>query len=161
MRTSRGYNLAQIALHWAILLFFMVNYLVSDEMAAALRAVLNGATPAGLTPVVHVWTGVAMLVLVLLRIAIRLIAGVPAESASGMPWMRVAARYSHLGMYVLMLAVPMLGASAWFLGFAWAGGLHELAVNIMLLLILLHAASALFHQLVLKDGLMNRMLRPS
>jgi len=90
---------------------------------------------------------------------------------------------SHLGhaaLYLLMLAVPALGIL-----FTWAAGrdlsfwgfadiappawidpdlrgtfrdLHELGANAILWLVGLHAAAALVHQYMFKDGLMDRMM---
>ena len=70
---------------------------------------------------------------------------------------RLAAVWAHRALYVLMILVPALGASAWYLGIEEAGDLHELTMNIMMIIAGVHALGALFHQFVLKDGLLRRM----
>jgi len=57
----------------------------------------------------------------------------------------------------LMIAVPALGVAAWFFGIDQAADLHVLVMNAMMLLILGHAAMAIFHHYVLRDGLLSRM----
>ncbi|EPX87339.1 Cytochrome B561 [Rubellimicrobium thermophilum DSM 16684] len=59
-----------------------------------------------------------------------------------------------------MLAVPLGGALVWYLGANSLGELHELAGNALFVLALAHAALALFHHYVLRDGLLVRMIRP-
>ena len=56
-------------------------------------------------------------------------------------------------------AVPALGAITWFGGIDATADFHVLAMNAMMLLALGHAAMALLHQFILKDGLLVRMLR--
>ena len=57
-----------------------------------------------------------------------------------------------------MFLVPVFGAIAWYLGIHFMGDVHEIAMNIMMSLILLHATAALLHQYVLKDGTLLKML---
>jgi len=93
---------------------------------------------------------------------------------------RFSAHAGHVALYLLMLAVPVCGIL-----FTWAGnhplsvwGLleipaptwidpdwrdtfrsaHELCANALLWLVGLHAAAALVHHYVFKDGLLDRML---
>ena len=59
----------------------------------------------------------------------------------------------------MMLAVPVLGAVTWFGGMDATADLHVIAVNVLMILALGHAAMASFHQYVLRDGLLGRMMR--
>ena len=65
MKQRIGYSGAQIALHWTIAVLILFNYIYSDGMGRALHARLDGtpATDLGINPSVHVWVGVAVLVL--------------------------------------------------------------------------------------------------
>ena len=72
-----SYSRTQIALHWVIFLLFALNYIVSDGMGRALRTFSEGGTPEGITPMIHVWSGIAVLALTLVRLALRLTRGVP------------------------------------------------------------------------------------
>jgi cytochrome b561 len=58
-----------------------------------------------------------------------------------------------------MLAVPLGGLCTYFLGLD-VGDLHELGANVLMVVILGHALMALYHQYVLKDGVLSRMMRP-
>ena len=157
MTERTGYGRVQIGLHWAIALLIAVNYFISDGMGRALDGHLAGTGTMGGTATVHVYAGLAVLVLVLARLVVRVALGVPAPTGHG--WMDRAAEWAHKLLYALMIAVPALGASAWFLGFGVAGDLHVLAMNAMMIIVLAHAGAALMHQFVLKDGLLLRMVR--
>ena len=74
--------------------------------------------------------------------------------------MRKLAHWMHLALCALLIAMPTFGAMSWYLGLGWAGDLHEISVNVLLILVGVHAAAALFHHYVLKDGLIDRMRRP-
>ena len=58
-----------------------------------------------------------------------------------------------------MLAVPAVGLFAWFGGSEEAGDLHSLAKPAFIILVALHVLGALYHQFILKDGLLLRMKR--
>lgn len=161
MKVSSGYSGLQILLHWGILLLIAVNWLISDGMAIAFDAHTGGTAYAFYPANIHIYVGLAILALVILRLIIRVMHGAPAESLSGGSLLATAGRLGHLALYALLIIVPGLGAVAWYLRIDPAGGLHVLTMNIMLILIGVHAAAALFHQYVLKDGLLKRMMRAS
>ena len=157
MTERTGYSPLQIGLHWLIALGVGANYIFSDGMEDALDASLGGKpAPDSLIPVFHVWIGVAVLALVLLRLAVRFRRGAPAPQAglSGQ-----LAHWGHRLLYLLMLVVPLGGAITWFLGVDATAELHALGANALMILAGVHAAAALFHQYVLKDRLMVRMMR--
>ena len=156
MTQGVGYNRMQIALHWAIAVLIAVNYFVSDGMARVLDARLAGTGTTGGTATVHVYGGLTVLALVLVRLVVRWRSGVPAV---GHTLLDRLGGWSHLALYGFMLAVPLLGIAAWFGRIDAAAEIHVLAMNAMMLLILLHAAAALLHQFVIRDGLLMRMLR--
>lgn len=159
MQTRTSYNPVQIALHWAIAGLIALNYIISDGMPEIFDASLDGKPVSGFTPAFHVYAGMAVMVLALVRLGVRLVSGAPEAHGQGL--MDLVARWTHRALYALMIAVPALGTLAWFGGIDAAGGLHVLLMNAMMILALLHAVAAMFHHYVLRDGLLWRMTRVS
>ena len=155
MRITTGYSGVQIALHWLIAVLIPLAWLSGEGAEEALEAIEDGGT-AGFVP--HVAFGLAILTLVTVRLMVRLSRGAP--TAPGVPGSLavLAADWGHKLIYLLMFAVPLGGFSVWFLGLD-IGHIHGLAANILMLVVLGHALMALFHQYVLKDGLLRRMMR--
>lgn len=161
MKISDGYSGVQILLHWAIAVLIGVNWFISDGMEQAFDAHTEGQAVAFWPATIHIYVGMTVLVLVLARIAIRLMRGAPAAPQGTSKLIDLAGHASHFVLYGLLLLVPTFGAVAWYLGFDPAGGLHVLTMNLMLIIIGVHAVAALFHQYVIKDGLLLRMMRPN
>ena len=111
------------------------------------------------------------------RVGVRLtVAGARPPQTEG--WLERAAGFGHVLLYALMAAALVAGlANAWVRGeslFGYVslaglappdkalrgtiGELHELAANAILFVALGHAAMALFHQYVMGDGLLRRMM---
>jgi cytochrome b561 len=116
---------------------------------------------------------------VLLRIVWRLFEPTP-EPPPMAPWMRYSASAAHLGLYALMLAIPLTAiAGAWLeahplmiyglgtiapmlppahaLGQSIAN-IHTILGNVIIWLAGLHGAAALFHHFVLRDNILISML---
>ncbi|MBS7790066.1 cytochrome b/b6 domain-containing protein [Roseococcus sp. SDR] len=158
-----------LGLHWLIALLILGAYATS-ELAQG-----RGGPGTNL----HGSLGLAVFGLSLIRILWRGFAPHPTPVPMG-AWMARAARLAHVALYATMLLAPLLGLAAlWargtemsFLGLValpspmtpdrafsrTLKGLHELASNALVLLALLHAAAAIFHQYVLRDGLLERMI---
>ncbi|MGA0540834.1 cytochrome b [Neotabrizicola sp. VNH66] len=158
MKTTTGYSAAQITIHWLIALGILFNYIFSDGMGDALDQRLEGAAVTVSVAPLHVWVGVSVFVLALIRIALRLIRGAP-PAPSG--WAGKLAHAGHGLLYLLILLMPVAGMVAWFGGQDAAGGPHQLMANLLVILAAGHALVALWHQFVLKDGTLRRMLRPA
>jgi len=127
----------------------------------------------------HETLGSAVFVLAVLRVTWRLVGRWP-EPAPASRWMGLAARAVQGLLYLLLLAVPSTAIlGAWLEGhpLAYLGGLeigaplaasHDLGVAIaglhgwlgdaIVWVAGLHAAAALYHQFVLKDGVLASML---
>src|SRR5262249_60395811 len=58
---------------------------------------------------IHKSLGIAILILALIRLAVRLRYGAPALPASMPEPMKLAAHLSHYAFYVLMIVLPLLG----------------------------------------------------
>ncbi|MBI1417821.1 MAG: cytochrome b [Limimaricola sp.] len=158
--TVSTYSRSQIILHWLIALAIAFNYLFSDGVSHAYRSFLrSGQAVSDIGATVHVYVGLAVIALVALRLVLRWVRGVPPAPATESELMRRVGEWTHLALYVLMLGVPVLGAVAWYMGITAVGQLHSLAANLILLVAGLHAAAALFHHYILRDGLLLRMVR--
>jgi cytochrome b561 len=103
----------------------------------------------------------------------------PTPAAPGQRWQQLAMRAAHLALYVLMIAVPVVGylmvdAKGYDVAFfGWAApdlvatdkdlaerlnGLHAILAWALTAIVAVHVAAAVWHQAVLRDGTMNRML---
>ena len=158
MAERSGYSRLQIGLHWAIALLIGVNYLVSDGMEESFDGMMEGKAVTGWTPTIHVYVGVAVLVLVAIRMLVRFTRGAPGPVQGGTLFDKLG-EVSHWLLYGLMFAVPALGAISWFGMVDQTAGLHVLVMNVMMILIGVHAVAALFHQFILKDHLLLRMMK--
>lgn len=157
--TSKGYSSAQISLHWFVVILFAAQFLFSDSMAEAWDAYEHAGTAnAGSGVWVHIVPGVLILIAALWRLALRLTHGVPAAPA-GPAWQRLAGEAVHWALYAVMIGLPLSGMAAWFGGIISAGAAHQLLKMAAIALVVLHVTAALYHQYVLKDGLIRRMMR--
>lgn len=155
MKTTTGYSGIQIALHWLIAILILTAWFTGEGAEEAMEVVEDGGT-VGFVP--HVAVGLSILALVVVRVLVRLGRGAPA--APGVPGSLqvLAADWGHRLIYLLMIAVPLGGVSVFFLGLD-VGEIHGLAANALMLIVLGHALVALYHQYVLKDGLLRRMMK--
>lgn len=155
-----GYTTLQIALHWIIAILIPAAWWMSEDMGRALRTrIENGDT--GITGnTVHVWLGGAVFAAVLIRIVVRLLSGAPAPVPGSPALLERAATWGHRLLYLLMVLVPFSGAMTWYVGIRDAGEVHEIASNALMIVVLGHAAAALYHHYIVKDATLRRMLRP-
>ncbi len=159
-----------ILLHWLTALALVVAYVSSGDPTKASHA-LSGQ--------IHVASGLAVFLLVLVRLPLRLLVGVPA-SEPGPRWQQRAAHWAHLALYALMFAVPLAGwaeladkadmatfalagttlplpdAGAWWV--RALGAAHTTLGDAFVWLAGLHAAAALAHHYLLRDATLTRML---
>ncbi len=154
-----GYSRLQIALHWLVFALIAQQYLFKDAMSAAWDRITDGLE-AGFDPLVmaHVAAGALVLLLALWRLTLRARRGAPpAIEASKVQG--ILAKLTHVGLYVLMILMPVSGAVAWFGGVSAAAQGHNVMKFILLALVALHVVGALYHQFVLRDGTLARMRR--
>jgi cytochrome b561 len=127
----------------------------------------------------HKTLGVIILILALIRLGVRLHYGVPPLPADLPELMKLGAYLSHYVLYVLMIALPLLGLTMLWTGaypivlygdirlpvlLPQSDAMHTLLWNAHFYLafaffavILLHVAAALFHALVRRDGVFESM----
>jgi cytochrome b561 len=163
----------QRLLHWLMAACIVAMLFIGVGMVSTVM-------PKYLTLVsIHKPLGIAILVLALLRLALRLHYGAPALPADLPQPMKLAAQASHYTFYSLMIAMPLIGwgmlsAAAYpvVLFGGWhlppilpqSDSLHTLLWDAhfylafaFFALILLHIAAALFHALVRRDGVFETM----
>lgn len=158
MTPPASYSRPQILLHWAVALLIVLQFVLHEPMSEAWDVIEDGGTVA-FNPVVasHVLGGILVLAFALWRIVLRRSRGVPDLPAADGPAVRLAAHAGHLALYALMILMPVSGLVAWFGGAEAAAEAHEAMKPLMILLVAVHVAAALWHQLWLRDGLMARM----
>ncbi len=164
------------SLHWLIAVLLIgqgiFGLVMGDVGSRATQLQLYG---------LHKSIGFLILALVVLRLAWRLYAGAPMAVPGTPRWQDLAARLGHVGLYVLMFAVPMSG---WMLSSAAggynqkffglfevpslvaqnsalqdaAGEAHEILFWLLMLLAAGHVAAAIHHHVFKQDATLRRML---
>jgi cytochrome b561 len=103
---AHRYTVAAMSLHWVIALLIIIQLCLGWYM----NEVLPDHSPAQATiEAIHISLGLTILMLVLARIAVRLIYRPPPLPAGLATWERHLAHTSHLVFYILMLALPLTG----------------------------------------------------
>lgn len=156
-----GFSALQITLHWAIAALVLAQILTGEAMEEAFRAMVRGTASeetAGSTW--HLFAGIAVLALTLLRIAVRIAQGAPPEPAGLPRAVAIAARASHHLFYVMLIVFPVSGLVTYYVN-PEAGNFHTLAKPAFIIVVAVHAAAALWHQFVRRDGTLMRMFRPA
>ncbi|QQA43014.1 cytochrome b [Pelagovum pacificum] len=156
MAKVSGYSRQQIALHWAVVVLVGFQFVAHDGMEHAWR---DGTT--GLGAIAHVAVGLTVLVLMLVRLAIRLRRGAPPPPESDKSIFRIAADVTHWAFYALLMLIPLSGALAWFGGLEAPAEGHEVMGNLLLAVIALHAFAAVFHKHITGTRVLDRMVYPS
>jgi len=155
-----GYSTLQITLHWLIAVLILAAWFTHEGMGRIFHQRLEAGTTGIEGNTVHVWLGGAALALTLIRVIVRWMQGAPDHTPETPPRMAKYATWGHILLYVLMIAVPGLGAAAWYGHIHIAGNIHEIAAQALMLAALGHAVMAIYHHIFLKDGTLTRMTRP-
>jgi cytochrome b561 len=172
MPEIKRYNTAMVILHWVLAIFILgaifMGALVLDEMDSVHPQKI-------LLLKLHVIVGAGILLFTLLRLILRFTTPQPAAVAGNKGVMVRLAAGVHYLLYLLTIATALAG-----LALAISADLpavllnhigelpkdyedfiaheaHDIFANMLLITILLHAAAALYHQFILKDGLLSRM----
>jgi cytochrome b561 len=162
-------------LHWSMAVLIFAMLFVGVGMVATVSRLHNSLIA------LHRPLGIALLVLVIVRIVVRFSRATPALPAEMPAWQRVAAHASHLVLYALMIAMPLIGwamLSAAGYPVVLAGAVHLPAIAphdvalyallraahtwlamLLFATVLLHLGAALFHGLIRRDGVLDSMAR--
>ncbi|MFL5255872.1 MAG: cytochrome b/b6 domain-containing protein [Rhodopila sp.] len=146
-----GYAPRQRRLHWIVAGLVVLQLL--------LGAIIGSTRPADHKSILwlHAAVGSAIFILMLLRWQLRQRLGAPPPPAGTPVDAAVLARVNHLGYYVLLLSIPVIGWCA-FLFDGGFGALHIAGVGVLLLAIAAHLAGVAYHRFVRRDGLLQRMV---
>lgn len=153
-RPVGSYALSQILIHWSVVVLVFVQWMTFDAIHRTHRTILPPRSVDLLEHAVHTWSGIAIGVLMVMLLAIRFLRGSLPSPDSG--WRRALSLAIHSGLYAALLLQAATGFTASYL-FGGAGRVHVLVWNVILVLLVLHLAGALYH-LVRRDGIMSRML---
>lgn len=181
LSSSVRYGAIAQSLHWSVVLLVVLAWglgVVGDELP-------KGATEAAAL-FVHISAGLMVVFLTLIRLLWRLADPSPRPERTEFGnwafagWVGLGAKLAHFGLYVLLVAVPLLGIGVVFargkglpviglfeIATPWPADrplarnlktIHELLAHGLMALACLHAASALIHHWVFRDRTLVRML---
>ncbi len=159
-----GYTRSQIVLHWIIAALVIFQLVFGEDIVPAFKASLRGTeadSGAALAANLHVYVGLAILVLAVLRLALRIRHGAPALPEGENAYLQFVAKLAHLVLYAAIVLMPLTGALAWYLGVPEIGELHEIGKPIIIIVVAVHAVGALWQHFVAKTDVLRRMLRPA
>ena len=162
--------------HWIVLALLVVEF----SIAWTMPEVHKDTRPDGLISW-HLFFGTLILVTMVLRVLWRLFHQPPPDVP--MPrWQSLAAGATHQLLYVVLLILPLMGwanasSRGWdvkLLGYLplpalsprgsdWGhdmGDIHQAVAIGLLVIVGLHVVAALYHQWVMRDSLLQRMLPP-
>lgn len=170
--TAPKYDPFARVLHWLIVLLLTAQYVVAWTMPEIHR----GTEPLGLITV-HLDLGVTIIAVMIVRAVWRLLRKEP-KVVEATPFTRTVAYLTHGLLYLLLIVQPLMGwANASSRGWQITvfgvnlpplaatgspighelGDVHGVLAWVMLGLIGLHVAAALYHHFVLRDGVLRRM----
>ena len=175
MAGEPGYGDVAKSLHWLIVLLLVGQF----ALAWTMPEIHRGTKPESLINL-HLSVGIVILLVALVRLAWRLRHPVPLVTDNVPLWQQRAAQANHALLYVLLFLMPLFGwanasARGWaidFFGVAQLprilaessslgralGDVHIWTSYVLLGLIALHVAAALYHRLWLRDRVLARML---
>ena len=162
-------------LHWLV----AACVLATAPVAIAMTRVGEGPTQDTLYNI-HKSLGLLIFILVILRLINRLMVGAPAPEPGIERWQRAASSATHGLLYVLLVAMPIVGyvanslygAPTPFFGLfnlppivaenqplsEKLFTLHRWSGFLMIVLVLMHIGAALFHHVIRGDNVLRRML---
>lgn len=169
------FTATQRLLHWTMAIAILAMLFIGIGMVATVSQAHDTLIA------LHRPLGIAILLLVLVRIAVRLKRGSPPLPDDMPALQRVVAKLSHLVLYALMLAMPLIGWSmlsaagypvTLFGGihlppivphdvrlYALLRALHTWLALALFLAVMGHLGAALFHGLIRRDGVFASMAR--
>lgn len=170
-----GFNPLARLLHWLMAAMILAMLFIGVGMVSSVSA------RHAVLIAIHKPLGIAILVLVIVRLVVRFSKRPPALPEDLPGWQRAAAHLSHWVLYALMIAMPLIGWAMLSAGgypvmlgggvqlpalmgadpivFAWLRNAHELLAFVLFATVVLHLAAALFHGLIRRDGVFGSMAR--
>ncbi len=160
-KSPAGYSLSQILLHWLIALLVLYQIFFHEGMEHAYDELSEGkAITNALGANIHVFVGLTILTLAILRLIIRMARGVPpAPAGQSAIKLRIAAATQHI-LYTLIVLMPIVGALAWFGGIPIMAVIHQFGVPLILIAVFVHFVGALMQHFIAKTDVLVRMVKP-
>lgn len=162
--TPKRYSALWVTLHWAIALLLLVVFYLGISTRYIPSSVWYGYVRW------HMPIGIAILVLMIVRIFVRWRTPHPEPATIGNALLDKIGVLTHYLLYIFAILMPLAGmalATSYNLIPARFDGtanilsklapLHKLIAPILALLILMHIGAALYHQVIKKDNLLSRM----
>ncbi|QOR38090.1 cytochrome B [Billgrantia diversa] len=158
----QGYSAAQIALHWVVAVLIAAQYIFKDAISLAWDSVRAGENFA-FDPLIlaHVVGGGLILAFVVWRLVLRLKRGVPVAPENEPASLKTLSHVAHWALYAVLAAMALSGSLAWFGDVTQAAQVHNILKVVLLALVALHVLAIPFHRVVLKNNVMQRMIRPA
>ncbi|MEM9631501.1 MAG: cytochrome b/b6 domain-containing protein [Pseudomonadota bacterium] len=167
------YHPLLVVFHWLVAIMVLVALIVGGPGLAELK----NSDPQKLTALTgHMIWGMAIGGLMLAFLAARVFSRKPPHADAGHSALKVGRRFTHVALYLLVLAMVASGIGIAISAdlFAVASGkpeaslpasfndisarkIHGFCATLLLLLIAFHLCGWAYHQLVLKDRLISRM----
>ncbi len=155
----RRYGAPQIALHWLIVLLVISQYATSGSIVRTHKVGMAGLAPSKsdlFLHTVHNRAGLLIFCLLAALFGLRLLKGAPPSANARNSWQEKLSKLVHFGLYGLLGLQAFTGAVATY--FWWPiSTAHRYLFWAFFALVVVHAAAALWHQLMLKDGLLWRI----
>ena len=160
-KTSIGYSVQQIGLHWLVFLLVAYQWFTGDFMTDLFHAA-HGGRPTDVSTewgTIHLIVGVSVLALMIWRLGLRHSVGAP-PPAKQHPALQWLASGVHVALYLDLIVGALVGLAAFFV-WPQLAGLHHLMMRpVLLILFALHVVGALWHRFVVRDDVVTRMVRP-
>jgi cytochrome b561 len=172
---ARDYGLVTKLLHWLVLGLLAAQFAIAWTMPEVHR----GTRPDGLIAW-HLSLGTLIMLLIVIRVLWRLTHPAPPLPTQLPQWQQTLARLTHFLLYAILLVLPLLGwgnasSRGWDVRlfgivplprlFAQGshfghelGDIHTVASYVLLGLVGLHSAAALYHHFVAKNRVLIGML---
>ena len=178
---SSRYDALSLTFHWVTALLVTIAFVLGPEHFGQIMR--RGIDPASLSDVVwHESMGLVVLLLTVLRLLWVAMRAAPAQIPMA-PWMHTMAKLVRLALWTLLLAlpltallslggeghpltllggvrvdrIPMIADTALAKLIDW-GDIHKFLGDATMCLAGVHAAAAIYHHLLLKDGVLRSML---
>ncbi len=154
-----GYSPLQKSLHWLTVLLVVAQWWTS---AAIYRTHAHDPFGVGPDPIdliehkLHIYGGLLILGLTILRLAVRWRTGVPALPAGLSLASGRLAHWGHAGLYLVLFGLTATGVVTSYFWFGM-GKVHELLVKGLYGLVFLHVAATIWHEFVDRIAILHRM----
>jgi len=159
MNTPKRYHPIQVTLHWLTVVLLLGAGFLSEA---------GGNSPIN----IHMILGALLLAVMVIRLIIRFSTSRPAPVDAGNAFFNKVGELTHLGLYLgaffilgmggliaynRNLFTYLLNNSANIQRAGFLGEIHQLGWILIMALVFLHVAAALYHQFMLKDNIFARM----